>query len=136
MQLRNRKIGPSFSKRIRTFAATLLLFLYVLGNVQVESFHQVFHSLEKALHSSEQEKDPCHRAIYHDEKENGCDHDTHLTAVKTCPMCHVVPFNDQYFIVATSRVSPVISDTVAEHFVSGEQIIFSLSLPSRAPPIG
>jgi hypothetical protein len=112
----------------------LLLVLYVIGNVQVESIHQVFHSVDKALHSLEQEKDPCHRAIYHEVKNEGCDHKTHVTAIKRCPLCHVVPFNDQH----ASAGEDV---TASGYSVSYQSVLHPLSLPdplynlsARAPP--
>jgi hypothetical protein len=120
---------------MRIFSALLLLLLYLTGNVQVESFHKVFHSFEEALHSSDDEKDPCHRAIYHDSKQKGCDHKTHVTAVKKCPLCHIVPMNEKHIAVSHSF----------ESFSSPpnfDQFSFSIlvaeipgSLSARAPPI-
>jgi hypothetical protein len=136
MPLQNVKMRYRIRKCARTFSAILLLLFYVAGNVQFESFHQVFHSLEKALHSAEQENDPCHRSIYHDAKENGCDHKTHVTAVKNCPLCHVVPFNEQH--LASNHT------IIVESLLDNDQVYLSsfktegrfLSTPSRAPPVG
>ena len=120
---------------MRIFSALLLLLLYLTGNVQVESFHKVFHSFEQALHSSDEEKDPCHRAIYHDSKQQGCDHKTHVTAVKKCPLCHIGPLNEKHIAVCHSF----------ESFSSPpnfEQFSFSIlkaeipgGLSARAPPV-
>jgi hypothetical protein len=104
------------------------------GNVQVESFHRVFHSLEKALHSSEQEKDPCHRAIYHETKKEGCDHKTHLTGIKKCPLCHVIPFGDQHATIRQRFLSvefPTSFNVVSILFLWSDSFY---NLPSRAPP--
>jgi hypothetical protein len=136
MPLQNAKMRHGVSKRIRTFSAILLLLFYVAGNVQFESFHQVFHSLEKALHSAEAEKDPCHRAIYHDEKENGCDHETHVTAVKNCPLCHVVPFNEQHLASNHTFIVESLLDDDQVYPSSFETEGKFLSTPSRAPPVG
>ena len=120
---------------MRIFSALMLLLLYLAGNVQVESFHQIFHSFEQALHSSDQEKDPCHRSIYHDAEQEGCDHKTHVTAVKKCPLCHIVPLNEKHTSVNHSF----------EFFSSPSDFkIFSFSIPvaelsgnlsARAPPV-
>ena len=95
-----RKEGQLKNQPKRTFFAWLLLLLYLVGSVQIESFHDAFHSFEQALHSFDQEKDPCHRAIYHDSKKEGCDHKTHVTAVKKCPLCHLVPLNEKHIAVS------------------------------------
>jgi hypothetical protein len=122
-------------QRVKTFAVGLLLLLYIGGNVQVESFHQFFHSLEKAIHSSDAENDPCHRAIYHEAKTDGCDHKTHVTAIKKCPLCHVVPINEQ-LVDAT-----YVFESFAPSLVFVEQAFsFLISdtlthLPARAPPV-
>jgi hypothetical protein len=119
---------------VKTVSAVLLLLLYFTGSVQVESLHNAFHSFEQALHSTEQEEDPCHRAIYHDEKENACEHKTHVTAVKKCPLCHVVPFSDQqlgtqYKFEVIFPADEYYSDKILSE-VRGD-INF---LPARAPP--
>ncbi|WP_276374540.1 hypothetical protein [Chryseolinea sp. H1M3-3] len=135
MFFKHEKKGKHLSERIKPIFAAVLLFLYVLGNVQVESFHQAFHSLEKALHSTEQEKDPCHRAIYHEVTKEGCDHKTHLTAPKKCPLCHVVPVNEQHLAIYESFDVFTPSLEIKGYSPSVDKVIFSIKLPSRAPPI-
>lgn len=130
-----RKNSRAIQKCLRTISISLLLLLYVLGNVQIESIHQVFHALETSLHSSDQEKDPCHRAIYHEATSDGCDHSTHFTAIKNCPLCHVVPINEQLLSEYKTTSS------VAQEQVFNEQAFSIFTgddthlLPSRAPPI-
>src|SRR5687768_6400349 len=123
------------SQPMRIFSASLLLLLYLAGNVQVESFHKVFHSFEQALHSSDQEKDPCHRAIYHDSKQEGCDHKTHVTAIKKCPLCHIVPLNEKH--IAVSHIFESFSSPSDFEKFSFSILITELSgnLSARAPPI-
>jgi len=128
------KWGKRLQERFKTFSGLLLLLLYLAGNVQVESFHRVFHSLEKALHSTEQEKDPCHRAIYHEIKKEGCDHKTHLTGIKKCPLCHVIPFGDQHADIRQHFLSvefPTSFNVVSISFLWSDSFY---NLPSRAPP--
>src|SRR5688500_20288559 len=123
------------SQPMRIFSASLLLLLYLAGNVQVESFHKVFHSFEQALHSSDEEKDPCHRAIYHDSKQEGCDHKTHVTEVKKCPLCHIVPLNDKHF--AVTHVFESFSCPVNYESFSISILVFTVSaiLAVRTPPV-
>ena len=135
MFLGKRKGMQRVGNRLRTTAAFLLLLLYVAGNVQMENFHHVFHSIEKALHSSEQEKDPCHRAIYHDSEAQGCDHKTHVTEVKKCPLCHVVPFNEQHLAASHSFESISISNHFDEYIISISADRNSSNLSARAPPV-
>jgi hypothetical protein len=123
------------SHPLRFFSALVLLLLYLVGNVQLESFHKVFHSFEQALHSSDQEKDPCHRAIYHDSRQEGCDHKTHVTAVKKCPLCHITPLNEKHIAVthaveyfSSSQVFETVSLSISILEVAG-------NLSARAPPI-
>jgi hypothetical protein len=129
-----RKSSRVILKCLRTISISLLLLLYVVGNVQIESIHQVFHSFETALHSTDQEKDPCHRAIYHEATDDGCDHSTHFTAVKNCPLCHVVPVNES-LLVHSSTVGLFVPENVFD-----EQAISTFNgsitdyLPARAPP--
>src|SRR5688572_17696060 len=120
---------------LRIFSALLLLLLYLAGNVQVESFHKVFHSFEQALHSPDQEKDPCHRAIYHDSKQEACDHKTHVTAIKKCPLCHIVPLNEEH--IAVSHIFESFSSPSDFEKFSFSILITELSgnLSARAPPI-
>jgi hypothetical protein len=130
-----RKTVGDKNQPLRIFSALLLLLLYLAGNVQVESFHQVFHSFEQALHSSDQEKDPCHRAIYHDSKQEGCDHKTHFTAVKKCPLCHIVPLSEKHIAVSHSFES-ISSLSDFENFsFSIPATELSGNLSARAPPM-
>ena len=130
-----KKTSGTIPECLRTISISLLLLLYVLGNVQIESIHQVFHVLETSLHSSDQEKDPCHRAIYHEATSGGCDHNTHFTAVKNCPLCHVVPVNEQ--LLSEHKIT---GSFAPEHiFIEQPISIFAdqefTLLPSRAPPL-
>jgi hypothetical protein len=129
-----RKNSHAIQKCLKTISISLLVLLYVLGNVQIESIHQVFHALETSLHSSDQEKDPCHRAIYHEATSDGCDHSTHFTAVKNCPLCHVVPVNEQ--LLSEHKTS---GSFAPEHVFNDQAFSIFIDngvnlLPSRAPP--
>ena len=123
------------NQRMRIFSAWLLLLLYLTGNVQVESFHKIFHSFEQALHSTEVEKDPCHRAIYHDAKQKGCDHKTHVTAIKKCPLCHIIPLNEKHIAVSNSFESFSSSSNFEQLSISIQVAEVSGGLSARAPPI-
>ena len=120
---------------LRIGSVLLLVFLYCAGNVQVESFHKIFHSFEQALHSFDQEKDPCHRAIYHDSKKEGCDHKTHVTAVKKCPLCHLVPLNEKHISVSHVFESFSAPDDFENFCFSVRIVELAENLCARAPPL-
>ena len=130
-----RNMAKRLRGRLKALSAVLLLLLYVMGSVQVETFHETLHSFEKSLHSSDQEKDPCHRAIYHETNNEGCDHKTHVTAVKKCPLCHVVPFNAQG-VAASQSFQPKDHSNDFNNFSFSHHVkeIFT-DLPARAPPV-
>ena len=134
MLFRKKNRAKNIVKGFRILCGLSMLFLYFVGNVQIESFHQVFHANETELHSSEHEKDPCHRAIYHDTQQDGCKHETHLTEAKKCPLCHVIPHNQQHLAVSHAFEAfslPVNFNDVFCFNHTGE--IFS-SLSGRGPP--
>jgi hypothetical protein len=116
-------------------SALCLLLLYLAGNVQNESFHQVIHSLEQSLHTAEQEEDPCHRTLYHELENDGCDHKTHLTEIKQCPLCHVVPINVQHLQANRSSQSFKIGSGFVDHTTCLVVVRHFVDLPTRAPPI-
>jgi hypothetical protein len=117
-------------------SAVFLLLLYFAGNVQFETFHDVFHSVEQSLHTPEQEEDPCHRAIYHEVESEGCDHETHLTAVEQCPLCHVVPTNTQNIEASHAFESRELSNEFGVYAPISLHAWRLIDLPARAPPVG
>jgi hypothetical protein len=135
MFVKKARTVKSFSLRLKAFAVPLLLFLYIAGNVQFESFHQIFHSFEEISHSIQEEQDPCHRTIYHDSKSEGCDHETHITAVKNCPLCHVVPFNEQHLSTSNSFISIFSPDLFHDYESEGNSAYPLIDLPTRGPPL-
>ena len=134
MFFRERNQYKDTVNRLKTFSGVFLLFLYLAGNVQIESFHQLFHA-KAELHTAEHELDPCHRAIYHDADDDGCGHKTHLTEIKKCPLCHVVPPNGQHLGSSHSFKSfslPTVFDDALSCVLVGE--IFT-SYSVRGPPL-
>ncbi len=76
--------------------AVLLAGLY-LGNVVVTDVaHPLFHQHEhEEVHTASAEQDPCHRAIYHGEKETGEAHHNHVSQVhEKCTLCDVIIHRD------------------------------------------
>src|SRR5687768_3884616 len=84
----SRKIRKTGYKLLRTCSVLALLFLYILGSVEIESLHSFSHEQEfSQLHSSENEANPCHISVYHEQGSQGCEHLTHITKSDKCSLC-------------------------------------------------
>jgi len=121
-------------KRAGKALTFLLLLFYILLTAQVETLHKAFHDPGLIVsHSIEQERDPCHVAIYHN-IDRGCDHDFHLTASDDCQICNFAIHGDQSPVTVDTDASPHSS----EEFVCydersvGHSVVLS---SSRAPPV-
>jgi hypothetical protein len=127
--------NKSVKDSLRAVFAGLLLVFYAAGNIQVEVLHQFFHSHANAVvHSAEQEKDRCHRAIYH-EKDDGCGHKSHLTKVEKCGLCHLFAHNDQLTIADSSCEFIGSNSAISKNLISVQLTDVTGHLPSRAPPV-
>jgi len=113
----------------------LLLAGYLAGNA-VYGFIHLLHGHQTLIsHSADQEKDPCHRAIYHFEKENICKHNSHVATKEKCDQCYIFFHSDQMFVR-----NPAIPSDDFEFVISGvltPTLLSDVSLhhPSRAPPL-
>lgn len=120
---------------LKTICGILLLTLFVAGNTSFGIFHQFFHGQETAVtHSPEQEKDPCHLAIYHFETESLCEHPSHLSGSEKCDQCHFLSCTDQITVRNVSGECVKIQDMINERFIAVHLKSISLQLSSRAPP--
>jgi hypothetical protein len=88
MRKKGDQSASSFKSLLKAYAMLLFLGLYLLGTSRIESFHGLFvqHNPPE-LHASEQEADPCHRNIYHQESSSKCEHRTHIVDNHKCPVC-------------------------------------------------
>ena len=126
----------NIKESLKAFSAIIVLFLCVVGNIQVDIIHQFVHANQMVVaHSVEQEKDPCHISFYHEGRNGSCDHETHLTEVEKCSLCNLIIHSDQVVLSNTS------SQFVHSYFFMNERVVSGLShdiaaqLPSRAPPV-
>lgn len=118
----------------RVFTAAFLLIFYIIGNTQIGFVHQLFHPDEVAItHSDNQEKNPCHRSIYHGQ-ETGCRHEFHLVKVNTCGASHTLAHVDQLLfpVDAPECIHITAIDSIQPD--AGQQSDNELSRPSRGPP--
>jgi hypothetical protein len=129
----NRKANTM--KTLRQACWVLLLALYAAAALKVDSFHELLHAREIAeLHSVEQENNPCHKRVYHQTAENGCEHKSHITENTKCPLCefNVTPDHLVEEFSAQSNVGLSQSKQPIWHEV--ELTPVTLSLSSRGPP--
>jgi hypothetical protein len=113
----------------------LLLTFYVAGTANFEWLHEFLHSHDHLVsHSEVQEKDPCHRAIYHHEAEKGCGHDSHIVVTEKCELCDSIFHSDQ--ILLSKPESRFLQFSSLDFVLcSPEPVSIGLSiLSSRAPP--
>ena len=120
---------------LRAFSAIFLLLFYMISNTSVEVFHQFVHAHDDTAiaHTLQDEKDPCHRTIYHASKDNSCAHE-HLTKIKKCNLCDLISHTDQ--VVVSFSLNPF----NPSYFSHGLFVIQDwhgntiTGLPSRGPP--
>jgi hypothetical protein len=118
--------------RFQSWIAALLLSLYIAATIGTDLVHQVFHEHQNAaLHTAQQEKDPCHRSVYHHDT-HGCDHQAHVSKIEKGKHCHVLFHTDQLTFdniphtnnvrdvaVLTRLISPILPDIDWQQFLRG-----------------
>lgn len=116
---------------LRKAAIVVLVLVYALGAVEFKGIHEAFHAED---HSEAQEKNPCHRSLYHQAK-NACDHAFHFSQQKQCLLCHLVTHSDQW--IAADAVSLSIT-AIAQEFISIDYLFSAAYFgctDGRAPPV-
>ena len=118
---------------VQSCAVFLLLLIYSAGSIHLEAIHNLFHAHE-VLHSSQLEKDPCHRAVYHHEKDS-CKHKSHVTEHKKCPLCQFSFHADQW-VSANGSIRVISFSEVSKNAIALSPAAgLSIRQPSRAPPV-
>jgi hypothetical protein len=133
-RISNKEIGGA----IQSLSILLLIVFYVTGNIQFEGIHQLIHAHKTAVateHSTEQEKDPCHRSIHHGDKEKGCNHHSHILFADKCDLCDVIFYGDQELLPVFERTDITF---VCNAYINQSFALVSpanKSRSARAPPI-
>ncbi|HYG01448.1 MAG TPA: hypothetical protein VD927_03335 [Chryseosolibacter sp.] len=125
------KRGYSFLK------ATLMVAfvaVYLLSAIRINSFHAYFHHDQHVDHTETDEQDPCHRAIYHSDTNNGCEHNSHLTPYLKCDVCSIISLEDQQpmpepGIGILHAIGSIYQEALAFHYQ-----FHSPTLSARGPP--
>jgi hypothetical protein len=114
----------------------LLIVLYMGATWQVQVFHGFFHDHEEVVsHSEEQEKDPCHRQIYHHEPAACASHDAHLIASDKCQICDLAFHTDQTLLSKAVVAAARFEATYFAHCKISLGSYWAVISSSRAPPI-
>jgi hypothetical protein len=113
----------------------LLVTLYVAGTSHLELLHSYFHEHDILVtHSEQQEKDPCHRLIYHNDGAQGCHHDSHLTASEKCQTCDLVYHPHKTILSNTYFELRQFANSYFEFYKLSLDSYWSVISSSRAPP--
>jgi hypothetical protein len=113
----------------------LLSILYIAGSLQFELLHSFIHRHELVItHSQDQEKDPCHRSVYHNETEEGCEHDAHLIVSTKCQMCDLAFGGDQTTLPHVEFSLGGFSTEYFEFYKLNLESYKAVLSSSRAPP--
>lgn len=132
---KRRKIAMSFKSLLKAYGAVLFLFLYLIGSSRIESFHELVVPHDPPeLHAAEQESDPCHRNIYHQESTNDCEHATHIVDNHKCPLSDSQVHSAQILETSLVAVSVYFSLTTSRPTRSSEAEGFYSYSSGRAPP--
>jgi hypothetical protein len=121
-------------KALRALGAAVLLFFYLAGNTSSGILHQLFHQrLTTVSHSQAQEKDVCHRAIYHFGKDPK--HNSHFAVSDQGDNCNVFAHTEQILVsnAGSKCIEPEYTEPKSFPALSFASI--SILLPSRAPPL-
>ena len=114
----------------------LLLILYVVGTNQWEVIHSFAHDHDTLVsHYDEQEKDPCHRLIYHNDEGQGCHHESHLAISDKCEMCDLAYHGDQSILSNVSFSTGEFFSKQFNFYKSNLDSYWAVISSSRAPPV-
>lgn len=114
----------------------IFLIVYLLGTTHLDVFHTSFHHEEElVLHTTVEESDPCHRMVYHQDKANGCRHDSHLTARDECNLCDFIPHGDQTLFSTSPSSTRATALFDFNFYKSDLDSHLAVISASRAPPV-
>lgn len=130
-----RKAKRQLKTLAKLLGVALMLSLYAIGSTQTGYLHQLFHPDEiAATHSTKQEEDPCHRAMYHG-MDTGCRHEFHLGKLHSCGISHTLTHSDLLLFDTDSGVDRVLECHSIARPAMGIAATITDSHFTRGPPI-
>lgn len=122
-------------KTLRQACWILLLALYAATALKADSIHELLHAREFAeLHSVEQESNPCHKSVYHQEAEKGCEHKSHITENTKCPLCEYNGSADELLTNYHAAFDEILTTSLPILVLEGFQFAQVLAHADRGPP--
>jgi hypothetical protein len=119
---------------IRALLVSGLMMAYLASAIDIDQFHQLLHGHQPVEHSSDQEKDPCHRTIVHNDKEQGCKHDSHFVKTDNCSFSHII-FTIYYDFNSLSIENEIVDESFSLSSITrGISSISQLEISPRGPP--
>ena len=113
--------------------AFLFVILYIAGTSHVELLHSYFHEHGILVtHSEEQEKDLCHRLIYHKDVQS-C-HDSHVSVMDKCQACDQASHPDQTTVTDVYHGTRQFVNSYFEFYKLSIDSYWCVLSSSRAPP--
>jgi hypothetical protein len=133
---KSKEVGETCTQQVsKSCFAALLLAVYLIGNTHTKVIHEFVHAHNAiSKHTSEQEENPCHRAIYHDDADRGCSHKAHLAKPEKCSLCHVIFTIDQVIVTDSSTIFITPGFAAFSRIASVAFASTLAELPSRGPP--
>lgn len=130
-----RATSRRLKQRIFQTLMFVLLVLYVAGSFELEVLHSFVHDHDYAItHSKEQERDPCHRLVYHRDVQRGCDHQSHLIVSHKCHMCDLACHGDQTRADVITEESVKFENDFTSPYNDNLDSNWVINTSSRAPP--
>ena len=121
--------------RTAVFGPFLLLMLYLAGASQVGFLYAFGHDHAVTIsHSYEEEKDPCHRLIYHNDAEAGCGHDVHVTVSDKCYLCDFAIHTDKTLLMPSAHLPLTFDQNSISFYKTDLDSYWAVLSSSRAPP--
>ena len=122
-------------KLFQTIVLLVLALLYTAGSLQIDSIHRLIHKhSEREKHTPEQERNACHRVVYHNQSQGACEHPTHFSESKKCPLCNGTT-SQAALISAGQQVTGILAAPLpARTILQSASREHPALLPARAPP--
>ncbi|MEN8250198.1 MAG: hypothetical protein ABFS32_14795 [Bacteroidota bacterium] len=120
MNKANRKL--SVAARMLIGVLVVVYFFALFSNI-IHSYN-AHQEIAEEVCLLEEETDACHRAIYHHDKEHGCNHKSHLIIpVVDCSQCAIAIMNHlpEKQIVSVSKVAnhvPIVAFYIAQDYIN------------------
>ena len=121
------------AESIKIFSMTFLLLAYLTGTNQFIVNNFLITRASTVLHTPEQEKDPCHRTIYHYEK-HPCPHKFHLITGDNCDHSFLFSHSDAVLASHACREFVACECDYTEKLIAIRFDDANKLLPPRSPP--